>query len=103
MDTRAVFEVSPCNLSVCRFVSLSMSKTTTIPVSKEALAKRIDRTLNKQGLRLRKSRNKRARQELGEFYAVSIELGGAWPTHIDLEDYGRELGVLQPGERLVEE
>lgn len=42
----------------------------------------------------------RAYWELGRFYVVSPS-GGITATNIDLEDFGRSLGVLRPWEALA--
>lgn len=82
----------------------TMKNTQQIPVTERALAARIDRKLNQEGSRLKKARpGTRANLDLGDYYVVNSNEGGAWPTHVDLEEYGRELGVLRTGEKLVTE
>jgi hypothetical protein len=72
-------------------------------ISRHALAQRIRRELRSTGQLLRTARSARVALDLGEHYVVDAHTGGAWPTHVDLEDYGRELGVLRPYEAVADE
>jgi hypothetical protein len=76
-----------------------MAEQQTVPVSTRALVRRINRKLVPQGYFLRAARGARARQELGDYYVVEMQYGGTWPTHVDLEDLGREEGALKEWER----
>ncbi len=75
----------------------------TVPVSKRALIQRINRALHHDGQRLRTARNARTRLDLGDYYVVDVSVGGCVDAHVDLEDLGRELKVLNSWEALDEE
>ncbi len=75
-------------------------KVRLFPVSDRALRARINRKLAHDEQQLHSTQpGSRARAELGEFYVRTIG-AGIWPDHVALEDYGRELGVLQDFEEL---
>ncbi len=81
-----------------------MAKTPppTYPITTRALLGRLRRHLAKERKQLKACRpSTRAHGELGDFYVVN---GSNYVERldIDLEKYGRELGVLQPFERLEE-
>jgi len=78
-------------------------KRLLVPVTRRALFQRIDRVLWKAGERLRTYRGGTSRSALGDLYIVDVKRNVVTGSHIDLERYGRELGVLKPYERLVEE
>jgi hypothetical protein len=72
-------------------------------VSTAAVAARIRRRLRREGGNLRKCRETcRDRFYLGEFYTVAPS-GFLDVTHVDLEDLGRELGVLKRFEAVTEQ
>jgi hypothetical protein len=76
-----------------------MKNPTHVPVTARALWQRINRTLP-EGVVLKKAgRGAHVRTTLGEWYL--IRHNRVVRTRIPLEDYGRELRVLQPYERLV--
>lgn len=72
-------------------------------IRERTLISRINRKLRHDGERLRKCRQERFRHDLGEFYIVNTD--GHWIANkdVDIEDLGRDLGVLRPHEALVEE
>lgn len=70
-------------------------------VSERALMARINRKLRKDLSALRKTRGGCAQIELGDFYVVDYELNSVTDTFVDIEDLGRELGVLRHYERLA--
>jgi hypothetical protein len=71
-------------------------------VSERALSSRIDRALRKNGEKLRRCRsNSRDYHRLGDFYTVDIERNAVASTHVDLEQRGRELGVLHSNEQFA--
>ncbi len=79
------------------------------PVSMRALTQRINRRLKRQDQVLKAARGARARVELGDYYIRDsrvpyFEVGDSWfiRGHVDPEALGRELGVLQPYEALVD-
>ena len=74
----------------------------TIPVSKRALVGRINRKLREDGQVLKFTRGERAKLELGDAYIWEPRRALASDTFIDVEWLGRELGVLQSWERLIE-
>ena len=77
-------------------------------VSEGALIKRINRkiggydrkTCTAWGERLRKLRGDRSWMDLGSFYTVDWNTGNLGDTHINLEQYGREVGALAEREAL---
>lgn len=78
-----------------------------VPVSRNALIKRINRVLAKKNQRLGTRRGRiegvsRSFTDKWRYYVLDVPrdfLVG----HVDPETLGRELGVLKPHERLVEE
>jgi hypothetical protein len=74
-----------------------------IGVSVKALVARINRKLKPDDEKLHRSRSPRMVIDVGEYYVVRWPVGGVVLDHLDLEDYARELGVLQPYEELREE
>jgi hypothetical protein len=74
-----------------------------VPVSPGALVRRINRALADQGERLKTTRGDRWRGDLGDYYVVDLNLNAIVGQHVDLEEFGRELKVLAPGERLAEQ
>lgn len=63
-----------------------------------AIEKRIKRKLAHNGLRLLKAKNERVRLDVGDYYIVDVQTGGANETHVDIEGLAQELGVMKPGE-----
>ena len=78
---------------------MTQRKLETAPVSERALIQRINRKLAVDGEKLHRSREGSARMKLGEWFIVE-ESTGITAYHCDLEDLGRELGVLQEWETL---
>jgi hypothetical protein len=74
-----------------------MAKKTTVPVTEKALYQRINRKLRDDGETLKRARGA-AWTTLGEYYVVNLERNYVSQHHVDLEEYGRELGALQPFE-----
>jgi len=69
------------------------------PVAERALAARIHRHLTKDGKALRKNKpSSAAFATLGPYYVTSP--AGVVATHVDLENFGRELGLLAEWEML---
>jgi hypothetical protein len=78
-----------------------MHDHTQVPVSHRALWQRIDRQLRATGARrLRRARGL-GRDSLGDLYLVDLAGSVVVERHLDLEELGRQLGVLQPFERLI--
>ena len=69
-------------------------------VSRKALIQRINRRLAREGKALRSFRSRQDRMEYGEFYTVIAETSLFLGSHADLEELGRDLGVLREGEVL---
>jgi hypothetical protein len=77
-------------------------------VSEGALIKRINRriggydakTYTAWGERLRKLRGDRWWTDIGSYYTVDWNTGNLGDRHIDLEQYGREVGALAPDEEV---
>lgn len=78
-----------------------MAKAIKSPVTRRALVQRINRKLAATGEKLIATRGEIARHELGEFYRVNAS-GSITSKDDDLENLGRELGVLKPYEVLAE-
>lgn len=74
-----------------------------VPVTSRALIQRINRRLKPDGEMLKRSRGALAEGELGEYYTVDFERNVLGYTRINLEKYGRELGVLADFESLEDE
>jgi hypothetical protein len=74
---------------------------TKVNVSNRALEGRVNRALKKDGETLKKCRqDSRWFSDLGEYYAVNIELNSVSAKHVDLEVWAKELGVLKDYEKL---
>ena len=67
-------------------------------ITDQALIKRINRKLAGIDEQLRKARS--YDHNLGWFYTVNTYRNWIVDTHVDLEELGRELGVLRPGEEV---
>ena len=68
-------------------------------VKQETLLKRINRALRPRGAALRRARGERARITLGDCYLVAVG-GGVLRRYLELEAFGRDLGVLGADEAL---
>jgi hypothetical protein len=71
-------------------------------VSRRALIQRINRKIAGDWEQLKTNRSERWYQNLGDYYVVNVERNFIVETHIDLEDYGRKVGVLKDWEKLEE-
>jgi hypothetical protein len=74
-----------------------------VPVTQRALTQRINRQLRAKNLRLMVSRGANEAHDLGKFYTLNLQRNAVDHKHIDLEEYGRKIGVLQPFEALAKE
>jgi hypothetical protein len=74
-----------------------------VAVSKRALVQRINRKLAERGEKLVAARGSRARADVGAYYIIDVNRNVLLWRHVALEAKGRDLGVLQPWERLEEE
>ena len=75
-----------------------------VPVSERALVGRINRALRDYDRMIRKNRpGGRAELEMGRYFELDTRINGATQYHVDIEQYGRELGVLKEWEELRDE
>ncbi len=73
-----------------------------VGVSVRALLARVNRKLAHEYLVLKRCRSDaKFYTELGDFYAVSIRTNYVDATHVDLETWAKEIGVLKPYEELA--
>ena len=76
-----------------------------VSVSVRALLGRVNRKMSYQGIVVRRCRSSsKWYNELGEFYGCDHHtdfIDKRW-LHIDLEELGRDLGVLKPYEKLAD-
>ena len=85
-------------------LNMPKSSKLKLPIDQRALTGRINRTLAADGKALRKLRHgERARgfKPVGHYYVVDMRTSGIVQTHVDLEAFARELGVLAPHEELA--
>jgi hypothetical protein len=75
------------------------TKVVKLPVTTRALVQRLNRRLHDDELVLRKTRSRRAWIDLGDFYLVNWRINGVVRYRVDLEELGREVGVLANWER----
>jgi len=73
-----------------------------VPVSMRALIQRINRTLKPDLETLKITRGEQMRREVGDYYRLNLRYNCISGKHMDPEEYGRNLGVLQPWETVVE-
>ena len=69
-------------------------------VKQETLRKRINRALRPRGAVLWRARGERARITLGDYYLVAVAGSAVLRRYLELEAFGRELGVLRADEAL---
>jgi hypothetical protein len=76
----------------------------SVPVSERALIQRLNRseTMREREWVVKTSRGWRAHLDLGHHYILNWRINGVVGKNIDLEEYGRNFGVLQPYEHLHE-
>jgi hypothetical protein len=74
---------------------------TRIPVRQRTLYVRLGRHLEGEGLRIHAARGPLAESAIGKYYVVHMATGTIVRSNVDLEEYGRELGVLKPYEYVV--
>ena len=83
-------------------VARAQPKPIFVPLTQRALYQRLARALARSGKTLRKARAAPARRYVGDFFILS-DSGGIVAHHVDLQQLGRELGVLQAYEHLLTE
>ena len=85
-------------------------KRTGVPVSERALIQRINRKLNADRPTprqsgtidvLKRARGARAELDLGRHYVIDLRSNCVLHKDVDLEEFGRELGVLRPYEAVA--
>lgn len=72
-----------------------------VPISERALTQRINRVLANQGRKLKALRGDRGWDTLGNLYVVELATNSVVKTKVNLEELGRELGVMKGYEELV--
>ena len=75
---------------------------TAVPVSKRALLQRINRALAKEEEMVKTLRGDRWLHDLGRYYRLDLNRNVIMEKHVDLEETGRQLGVLAKYERVEE-
>lgn len=75
----------------------------TVPVTVRALIQRINRKLAKDEEKLMKLRGERGRDDLGDYYVVNLDRNHVVNSHIDPEQFGRKIGVLEEWETVVQD
>jgi len=68
---------------------------TTRSITEKALIARINRKLKPDGQILKKTRGERAILDLGYFYVIDIYQNISLWTRVDIEAFGKELGVMK--------
>ncbi len=75
-----------------------------VPITPRAVIQRINRKIKPEHQRLRMCRqNSRWWKDLGDHYIVDLDANLIRHSHVDPEAYGRELGVVQPFEEVVDD
>jgi hypothetical protein len=72
-----------------------------VPVSERAIVQRLGRVLKEKRQKLKKCRSNRWRDTLGDYYLVDEYKNLILQMRVDLEELGRELGVLGHLEKVV--
>jgi hypothetical protein len=80
-----------------------MTKRPKVPISERALIQRINRKLKPEDQMLRTTRGERWRSSQGNHYIIDFNRNWMVADHVDVEDLGRELGVLAEWEHVVED
>jgi len=75
----------------------------TIPVSERALLQRINRKLLDENRKVIKTRGALAIAKVGEYHEIDTRLSALIGRDINLELYGRKLGVLAQWEQITKE
>ena len=76
------------------------TKAQRVAVGGRALLARINRKLAPEDKAVRTSRSDRMRSDVGEYYLLLTRMNAIGGHDIDIEDFGRKLGVLKPWEEL---
>jgi hypothetical protein len=73
-----------------------------VPVTSRALIQRINRKLAADGEVLKASRGMQAFLDVGDHYVLDISMNAVVRKNLDIEQFGRSLGVLKPYEGLAD-
>lgn len=76
-----------------------MARASQISISRRALIQRLQRALKEDELVLRTAHNERVRRKMGDYYTMDLRTSQVMETYVDLEDLGREYGVLKDYEK----
>lgn len=71
-------------------------------VTEKQLVARINRRLIDNGQQVHRCRPGRLHHELGDYYLRDVDMNAILDKRLDIEDLGRELGVLRACDRLQE-
>jgi hypothetical protein len=82
---------------------MTKAKAQKVPITMGALIQRINRVLKHRDEQLKVARGARVLQEFGDFWILDVNRNMVVDKHVDPEELGRELGVLQPYETVAEE
>jgi hypothetical protein len=74
-------------------------KLEKVAITEKALYQRVNRKMKADGKVLKRARG-RLVATLGDYYTVDLTRNCIMDKHVDLEDCGREIGVLQQYEAL---
>ena len=74
-----------------------------VPVTMRAVVQRINRKLRPDEEVLKKTRGMQAYLDLGDYYVLDWNRNNLVDKNVDPESMARELGVLLPYERVVED
>src|ERR1017187_9817859 len=79
-----------------------MKKPTTqkVRITERALFQRVNRKLHQQGENLRTARTQQVEASMGRHYIVDAKRKAVTADHVDLENLGRKLGLIQPWEEV---
>ncbi len=75
----------------------------TAPVTTKAITARINRKLKPDFKMLRKTRGRIMQSNFGQFHVIDLRRNRILDTHVDLEAYARELGVMRGYEFIEDE
>ncbi len=75
-------------------------KPTKMPVSERAIIQRINRKLKPDLEAVKVARSERMRLDVGQFYVIDYRMNAIIHHDVDLEQWGRDLGVLKPWEEV---
>lgn len=87
---------------MCLSDQLQKRKGNVMTITEKALYQRINRRLKHDGEVLRTARSQRTELTVGRYYILDVQSNAIAYQHVDLEELGRKLGVLLPGEQLAE-